>query len=214
MTPPPHVTTPIEPTPATTPDDAVTETIHQALVQRELLPREQLVDTSYTEADHLVSSRSAHGIDVVGLVAPDTRWQARAATGFALSQCRIDWAARRVTCPQGQQSTTWVPGQDGRGGAIIPAKFRRADCRGCLRRPPCTRSATQPRAVTLRPQAQHQALQAARQRQTTAEVKSQYAARAGAEGPWSQGVRAFSLRRARYWGWPRRPCNMSLPPWP
>ena len=84
----------------------MTETIHQALAQRELLPREQLVDTSYTEADHLVSSRSARGIDVVGPVAPDTSWQARAATGFALTQCRIDWAARRVTCPQGQQSTT------------------------------------------------------------------------------------------------------------
>src|SRR5512134_3027294 len=37
-------------------------------------------------------------------------------------------------------------------------------------------------------------------RQTTAEFKEQYAARAGIEGTLSQGVRAFDLRRSRYIG--------------
>ena len=49
-------------------------------------------------------------------------------------------------------------------------------------------------------QVYHEALQAARHRQTTAEVKEQYALRAGIEGTLSQGVRAFDLRRSRYIG--------------
>jgi transposase len=37
-------------------------------------------------------------------------------------------------------------------------------------------------------------------RQTTAEFKAQYAARAGVEGTLAQGTRGFGLRRARYVG--------------
>jgi len=43
-------------------------------------------------------------------------------------------------------------------------------------------------------------IQAARQRQQTAEYATTYAQRAGVEGPLSQGVRACGLRRARYRG--------------
>jgi hypothetical protein len=45
-----------------------------------------------------------------------------------------------------------------------------------------------------------EALQAARQRQTTQEFKTQYAARAGIEGTLSQGIRLGDLRRSRYLG--------------
>jgi hypothetical protein len=44
------------------------------------------------------------------------------------------------------------------------------------------------------------ALQAARQRQQTPEFKDVYAKRAGIEGTFSQGVRAFGLRRSRSMG--------------
>jgi len=54
--------------------------------------------------------------------------------------------------------------------------------------------------MKLRPQAHHEALQAARRRQQTVAFKEQYAARAGVEGTLSQGVRAFPLRQARYLG--------------
>ncbi len=43
-------------------------------------------------------------------------------------------------------------------------------------------------------------MQAARQRQETAEFATQYMRRQGIEGTLSQGVRAFGLRRARYRG--------------
>src|SRR4051794_30338530 len=54
--------------------------------------------------------------------------------------------------------------------------------------------------MTLRPRERHEALQAARQRQETAEWKSEYAMRAGIEGTLSEGVRGFGLRRCRYIG--------------
>ncbi len=48
--------------------------------------------------------------------------------------------------------------------------------------------------------AQHQALKAARQKQTTVEFQAQYAPRAGVEGTISVGVRVNDLRRSRYIG--------------
>jgi len=52
----------------------------------------------------------------------------------------------------------------------------------------------------VRPQAQYQALQAARRRQQTPAFVKQYALRAGVEATISQGVRAFDMRRSRYIG--------------
>jgi transposase len=60
-----------------------------------------------------------------------------------------------------------------------------------------------PRSLTVRPQALHDALQAARQRQRTAEFKARYAIRAGIEGTISQGTRRSDLRRSRYIGLPK-----------
>jgi transposase len=68
----------------------------------------------------------------------------------------------------------------------------------------CTRAKATPRSLTVRPEAQHQAIRAARQRQVTPLFKADYAARAGIEGTLSQGVRAFELRQARYHGLAKR----------
>jgi transposase len=57
-----------------------------------------------------------------------------------------------------------------------------------------------PRQLTVRLQAHHEALQAARQRQETPEFKAQYALRAGVESSFSQGIQRFDLRRSRYIG--------------
>jgi transposase len=54
--------------------------------------------------------------------------------------------------------------------------------------------------LTFKPKAQYEALQAARQRQTTAKFKQRYRTRAGIEGTISQGTRSFGLRRSRYIG--------------
>ena len=56
------------------------------------------------------------------------------------------------------------------------------------------------RLLTVRPQEQYEALQAARQRQVSETLSKQYAARSGIEATISQGVRAFGMRRSRYIG--------------
>ena len=64
----------------------------------------------------------------------------------------------------------------------------------------CTRAATAPRHLTIRPEAEHRALQAVRQEQATPEWQARYRGRAGIEGTVAQGVSAFGLRRCRYLG--------------
>jgi Transposase DDE domain len=70
----------------------------------------------------------------------------------------------------------------------------------CPFRPQCTRAKQEPRIIGLLPREQHEALQAARRRQTTEEFRQQYAARAGIEGTHEQAVRRCGLRRSRYIG--------------
>ena len=85
----------------------------------------------------------------------------------------------------------------------MSVKFANKDCRDCEGRPWCTKAKTAPRHMTLRPQSEHQALQAVRQQQSTEAWKTPYDKRAGIEGTLSQGVRAFGLRQCRYRGLPK-----------
>ena len=62
----------------------------------------------------------------------------------------------------------------------------------------------------MKPQALHEAIEAAHARQATAEFKAQYALRAGAESMVSQGVRRFDLRRSRYIGLARTQLQQTI----
>jgi transposase len=198
----PHLITNVETTPATTTDVEVTPVIHTHLAAQGLLPREHLLDTGSIDADHLVTSRLTHTVELVGPVLPDTRWQARSPEGFDVSCFAIDWVAQTVMCPQGHRSRRWTPTQDSQHGGqdLIAIQFDPAHCAGCPVRARCTQAKTGPRTMKLRPQQHHEALQAARQCQTTAAFHAAYAARAGVEGTLSQGTRAFPLRQTRYIG--------------
>lgn len=198
----PHLITNVETTPATTNDVCVTDTIHAHLAARDLLPTEHLLDTGYVAADVLVTSRQQYAVDVVGPVLGDNSWQARQPDGWDVSCFAIDWDAQHVTCPAGKLSVRWTPGFDdqGAGQEIIAVQFDPNDCRECPFRPRCTQAKTGPRTMRLRPQEQHDALQAARKRQVTTAFQALYAQRSGVEGSLSQGVRAFGLRVARYRG--------------
>ena len=54
-----HVITPVETTPATTPDDNMLDTIHAALAEHTRLPQAHLVDCSDTDAEILGGSEQA-----------------------------------------------------------------------------------------------------------------------------------------------------------
>ena len=97
----PNLITDVTTTPATTADFDVLPTIQDNLADRKLTPKEQIVDSGYVTADHLLSSRTNHQIDLLGPVAEDHSWQAKADNGFAAAQFVIDWDAKQAICPQG-----------------------------------------------------------------------------------------------------------------
>ena len=74
----------------------------------------------------------------------------------------------------------------------------------------CTSSKEAARQITVKPQAQHEAIEAARKRQETQEYKTLYALRAGVESTISQGVRRFDLRRSRYIGLARTQLQQTI----
>ncbi len=197
---PPHFITHVLTTPASQPDDAVTAQVHADLADQGLLPSEHYLDAGYTDAQLLADSPFQYGVDLIGPVQTDTSWQARAGQGFEVARFFIDWTAQQVTCPAGKGSIAWSHSQDAYGNPVIHVHFAADDCRACPLRSRCTHSATGPRTLHLRPQALHEALQQARQRQQTPAFQSQYARRAGIEGTLSQAVRKCDLRHARYLG--------------
>lgn len=74
-----------------------------------------------------------------------------------------------------------------------------SDCTRCSSRAHCAGKEAR-RTLSIRPEAQYKALQAARAREKTPEYAKQYAQRAGVEGTISQAVRGFGARRCRYLG--------------
>jgi transposase len=196
----PHLITNVETTPAMVADVSITGPIHIALAAKDFLPSQHFVDAGYISASDLVSSRDTHGIELMAPMRVDGKWQARAGMGYDITQFAIDWDAKRVCCPQGQQSVVWRPLKDQHGKPTIHVEFAKEVCADCAVRGLCTRAKVSGRQLTMRPQAEHLALQAARLRQATPEFQADYAIREGIEGTISQGVRAFGLRTARYRG--------------
>jgi transposase len=195
----PHLITEVHTTAATATDVKQLSAIQDGLARSGLLPAEQLADSSYVCGSNFVSSH-ARQIDLIGPPYKDNTWQAKADEGFDVANFRIDWEKKTVSCPQKRQSIRWSKTKTARGRKMIHVEFDPDDCAACPSRPLCTRAKSLPRALTLQPEEEHEAIQFARRRQKTEEFASVYSRRAGVEGTISQGVRAFGLRQARYRG--------------
>lgn len=195
-----HLVTHVVTTTANVPDVEQTEAVHQALQVKHLLPSVHLVDAGYVDIGGWLDSSQRYGIDLIGPMRPNGSWQTKTPGAYDLSQFRINWKTKRVTCPQGKKSKSWTPTQHAWGNAVIYIKFSRTHCRLCQERAHCTRCQTEARSLTLRPQAEYQLLQRMRQVQETPEWKQRYHQRAGVEGTLSQGIHCFGLRRTRYIG--------------
>ncbi len=196
----PNLIVNVETTPATTPDDNMIEVVHESQEQRDLRPGEHLVDKGYTDAHVLIDSQRDYGVTIVGPVADDPSWQARAGEGFDKGSFEVDWERQVVTCPAGKESISWLPNTYPQNGVAFEARFARKDCTPCPFRARCTKAKQEPRTIGLQAREHHEALRAARQRQTTEEFRREYAARAGIEGTHEQAVRRCGLRRCRYIG--------------
>jgi transposase len=195
----PDLITQVLTTPATTPDCTMGPPIVQDLAARDLLPGTHLFDSGYVDADFLVTAQQ-HQIDVVGPPFGSYSWQHKIAHGYDLQAFVLDWEAQQAHCPQGYTSVKWTPGHDVSGDPVFRIRFDQATCRACPTRQLCTTAKDAPRQLTVRPQAHHEAMQAARQRQETPEFKEKYALRSGVESSLSQGIRRFHLRQSRYIG--------------
>ena len=197
----PHVITHVETTYAPVADVELLPVIDEALCASGIGPAKRSVDAGYMEVGLLLREQQSKGIALVGPVRPDPGWQAQEHTGYDTSQFVFDWQAKQAICPQGKTSATWTERTEKRSGRpIVAVQFAKATCTQCPVRVQCTRAEQMPRQVTVRPQAEHEALQQARQNQQTEAFRQESAYRAGVEGTISQGVRAFGLRQARYLG--------------
>ncbi|GAC1364086.1 MAG: hypothetical protein NVSMB44_22700 [Ktedonobacteraceae bacterium] len=196
----PHIIIHVETTKATVQDVEMTERIHQALEKKKLLPEEHFLDAGYIDAEHLVTSEKRFGVEIVGPVGGKGIKSARGQDFYRKEQFLIDWEKKEGTCPEGKTSKKWSEKQKENGKIEIRARFGQTECRLCEARSRCTSAAANPRHIVLHPQAQHEALQAARKQQNTKEFQERYATRSGIEGTISQGVRANDLRTSRYLG--------------
>jgi transposase len=198
----PHLITNVDTMIGPASDGAATPKIHDALQQRDLLPAIHIVDTGFLDAELLVKSREYYGVDLLGPTRLDYHWQAREGAGFDAQHFQIDWDQQHATCPAGKTSISWTPAIDNRKNAVIKVKFSSKDCRRCDHVTQCIRSKKRyaRRTLTIRPQPQYQALQAARQREATEAFQAGYTRRAGIEGTISRETRSMRLRRTRYIG--------------
>src|SRR5215813_2529652 len=196
----PHLLTHVHTTPATVHEVQCTTPIQQALIEKDVPPREHLVDAAYISSDLLVSSREEQDIILRGPTRPSQGWQTQVEGAYTVEQFAVDWDQQQVRCPQGHLSTAWWEHGGGQGSRPIIVQFATQTCAPCPVRAACTRAKHRGRRLGLPPRAEAEAVADARAWYASAEGKAQYAQRAGIEGTLSQGVRAFGLRRTRYWG--------------
>ncbi len=195
-----HLLTPVVTPPASVHEGKCPAALHQALVDKQLPPGDHLVEAAYVAATLLVRSQAAHAIRLVGPTRPDTGGQAKESGAYALAQFTIDWAQRRVRCPQGTYAAGGKePSLDSRDPhSAVP--FKITPGRPCPARSRWTRAKQFRRKLRFWPRAQHAALQTARTPHARDDGHRLYTKRAGIEGTLSQGGRAFELRRTRSLG--------------
>jgi transposase len=196
--PTPHLLTHVHTTPATVHEAQCTAPIQQALVDKDVPPREHLVDAASIAAELLVDSREEHGIIWRGPTRPSPGWQAQVEGAYTIDQVTVDGDRQVVTCPPGKCAARWAAHVDRqRERAGIMVAFRTQAGTYCVARSRCTRAEYPGRRLHLPPQEQDEALRAARSWYASEEGRQRDKCRAGIEGTRSQGVRAFGLRRTR-----------------
>ena len=193
----PHLITHVHTTPADVHDVNATPIVQQALKEKDLLPKEHLVDSAYIDATLLVSSEQNYGIDLVGPPREYASWQ-KLEDGYDADMFTVDWESKQAICPQGKRSTSWKEQTLKGGQKMIGVCFSQTDCGPCESRHLCTRAKVPRRSLKFPTQQEYEARKAINERLNTEEGKKLYNQRAGVEGTISEGVRSGGLRQGRY----------------
>lgn len=175
--------------------------IREHLLERDLLPDEQVVDSGYVSGKHLAESEAA-GIDLVGPPLADT-----STNGFKLADFQLDRAAKRAVCPAGVVATKWAVRTERDGSRSLQLRFPDAACAACPLRPQCT---TSTRGRNLSISEHYERLVARRAEAQTPAFRAKLRTRAGIEATLSELVRRHGLRRHRYRGDAKRHFELLL----
>lgn len=164
--------------------------------QQGLTVEQVLGDGAYPSGDNLAGCATYPG-HPVDLVAPLRRGPEPDVDKTAFE---IDLDRSLITCPCGHQAVG-KPARDRLGRPILKFSFARPVCAACALFEACVRSQTTGRTVTTH--AQEVYLQAARQRQETAEFQQLYPLRSRVERKIAE-LAGHGLRETRYRGQPKR----------
>ena len=164
--------------------------------QQGLTVEQVLGDGAYPSGDNLAGCATYPG-HPVDLVAPLRRGPDPDVDKTAFE---IDLDRSLITCPCGHQAEG-QPAHDRLGRPILKFSFARPVCAACALFEACVRSQTTGRTVTTH--AQEAYLQAARQRQETAQFQELYPLRSRVERKIAELV-GHGLRKTRYRGQPKR----------
>ena len=108
----PHLVVHADTTPANVHEAQRTASMHDALVAKNLALSEHLVDSAYVSADHLVTARAQHGIDLIGPGRRNLSGQSRSGgDAYTLDDFMVDWDLdkRRQASRTGQRHSRAVP---------------------------------------------------------------------------------------------------------
>ncbi|GEM49983.1 hypothetical protein DC3_56180 [Deinococcus cellulosilyticus NBRC 106333 = KACC 11606] len=195
----PHLIVHVDTTTAEAHDAPRLALIHQALEKQALLPAQHWVDAGYISANQLCESQSQYGIQLIGPPRGTRDWKKGPEDRFDVRDFTVLWDEKKVICPSGATSTSWILRKTDLSDAAVQVSFREEECAGCALRKKCT-TAKRGRQLKLQPRDRLEALQQARDLHNSEEGKKLYQLRAGVESVFSQGVRAFGLRKSRYRG--------------
>ena len=179
------------------------EPIQQALIEKDVPPREHLVDAAYISAELLVHSHDEQGIILRGPTRPSPGLADAGRRAPTRRAVRGGLGAAAGALSAGQNVGEWWdgarrPAEPSHHSAICSTQ----DCGTCPPRPLCTHvpSHAGAHASGSHPRPQSEALHAAQAWYASEEGNGSIGNAPGVEGTLSQGVRAFGLRRTRYRG--------------
>lgn len=194
----PHLIVHVETAPACEHDIRRLEPIHRKLAERQLLPREHLFDSVYSDAELRFTSQKDYDVEIVSPVQGHHSWQMRTPGAFTQEMFILDKEALTMTCPAGVTTRRGKPNVSTNGDPLIRFIFPLNACQSCQFKPRCTRAKC--RNIQIPPIPQWEALHDARRYQKTEAFKERYKKRAGIEGTVGQACDTFGLRHSRYRG--------------